>query len=333
MRMTTDNPYQDMTEMKEFVGTDAMRSLISAEPSLLMLLTRFGISLGFGDKTVAEVCGECGIDSVTFLAVANFTTGRHWSGDGIDLASMTAYLKNAHAYFLDFILPMIRRKLIGAIDCSATDGLGFLILRFYDEYVVEVKKHMEFENRTVFPYVDGLVSGEAAPGFSIDKFASRHTHIAPKLKELKDIIVCYYPENGNDLLVSTLYDIITCERDLHMHCLAEDRLFVPAVRRREAEVQKLMQEASAVQQSEADLPEQDKLSELSEREKEIICNIAKGLSNKEIADRLCLSVHTVTTHRRNISNKLQIHSPAGLAIFAIVNHLLPLTEVAEIQKR
>lgn len=321
-----------MNEKNEFVKTDSMRGLISSEPSLLMLLTRCGISLGFGDKSVDAVCQDCHIDCATFLALANFTTGRHWNEDGIKLQSMVNYLKNSHTYFLDFILPMIRRKLIGAIDCSTTDGLGFLILRFYDEYAVEVRKHMELEDKTVFPYVDNLVAGVQPEGYSIDRFASRHTHLAPKLKELKDIIVCYYPENGNDLLVSTLYDIITFEHDLHMHCMAEDRLFVPSVRRREREVQAM--KATATAESEATSNDSTgaadaaKLADLSEREKEIICQIARGLSNKEIADKLCLSVHTVTTHRRNISNKLQIHSPAGLAIFAIVNHLLPLTEVS-----
>ena len=52
--------------------------------------------------------------------------------------------------------------------------------------------------------------------------------------------------------------------------------------------------------------------------------VAKGMSNKEIADALCLSVNTVTTHRRNISAKLQIHSPAGLAIYAVVNKLVDI---------
>ena len=66
---------------------------------------------------------------------------------------------------------------------------------------------------------------------------------------------------------------------------------------------------------------------LSQREKEIIVGVVKGLTNKEIADKLCLSIHTVITHRRNVSRKLQIHSPAGLTIFAIVNGLVELNDI------
>lgn len=76
--------------------------------------------------------------------------------------------------------------------------------------------------------------------------------------------------------------------------------------------------------------EEDKESEqetLSQREKEIIICVVKGMTNKAIADQLFLSIHTVITHRRNIARKLQIHSPAGLTIYAIVNKLVELQDV------
>ena len=66
---------------------------------------------------------------------------------------------------------------------------------------------------------------------------------------------------------------------------------------------------------------------LSEREKDIIKCVARGMSNKEIADKLFLSIHTVTTHRRNITAKLQIHSPAGLTIYAIMNNLVDISDI------
>ncbi len=66
---------------------------------------------------------------------------------------------------------------------------------------------------------------------------------------------------------------------------------------------------------------------LSQREKEIVICVVKGMTNKETADKLFLSIHTVITHRRNISRKLQIHSAAGLTIYAIVNKLVELSDV------
>ncbi len=68
---------------------------------------------------------------------------------------------------------------------------------------------------------------------------------------------------------------------------------------------------------------------LSQREKEIITCVVKGMTNKAIADKLYLSIHTVITHRRNIARKLQIHSPAGLTIYAIVNKLVELQDIKD----
>ncbi|WP_217930097.1 helix-turn-helix transcriptional regulator [Bacteroides caecimuris] len=73
--------------------------------------------------------------------------------------------------------------------------------------------------------------------------------------------------------------------------------------------------------------EMDNQDTLSQREKEIVICVVKGMTNKEIAEKLFLSIHTVITHRRNISKKLQIHSAAGLTIYAIVNKLVTLNEV------
>ncbi len=70
-------------------------------------------------------------------------------------------------------------------------------------------------------------------------------------------------------------------------------------------------------------------NELTAREKEIVKGVVMGLSNKEIASEMNISTHTVMTHRRNIASKLQIHSPAGLTIYAIARKLVQLNEVAK----
>lgn len=74
----------------------------------------------------------------------------------------------------------------------------------------------------------------------------------------------------------------------------------------------------------------DNQDTLSQREKEIVICVVKGMTNKEIAEQLFLSIHTVITHRRNISKKLQIHSAAGLTIYAIVNKLVTLNDVKDL---
>ncbi len=325
-----------MKEQPEaYSPTDKLRGLIADNAQLLMALSRFGIPLGFGDKTVEEVCGRHGIDTSTFLSVANFMGGRPVDDSGVLPGALMKYLIKAHDYFLNFQLPMIRRKLIEAVDISDAEGLGLLILRFFDDFAAEVRRHMEVENRKVFPYVQALLDGShlGESSFRIIDFSRNHEAIAPKMKELKDIIVRYYPGAGTDMLNSALFDIIICETDLTLHCEVEDRLFVPVVKRYEEEAARKAPVPDSANgnngsaQTSADTTDAEKIEALSEREKEIIVNIAKGLSNKEIADRLCLSVHTVTTHRRNISQKLSIHTPAGLTIFAIVNHLIPPDEI------
>ena len=67
--------------------------------------------------------------------------------------------------------------------------------------------------------------------------------------------------------------------------------------------------------------------QLGEREKEVIVALVQGMSNKQIADHLCISTNTVITHRHNIARKLQIHSAAGLTIYAIVNNLVDISSV------
>ncbi|MFT5749382.1 MAG: DNA-binding NarL/FixJ family response regulator [Ancylomarina sp.] len=66
---------------------------------------------------------------------------------------------------------------------------------------------------------------------------------------------------------------------------------------------------------------------ISAREKNILKHIALGLTNKEIADQLFISIHTVVTHRKNITHKLGIKSVSGLTVYAILNNLIAMDEV------
>ena len=62
--------------------------------------------------------------------------------------------------------------------------------------------------------------------------------------------------------------------------------------------------------------------ELSDRESEVLLLVAQGCSSKEIADQLHISIHTVNTHRKNITHKTGIKSVAGLAVYAMLHNLI-----------
>ena len=316
-----------MKEYKCYLPGDRMRDLVRNNSELILVMGRFDISLGFGDKSVREVCRTHYVDEKTFLAVVNYVAGRDYHFKDVSLPSLVRYLKQSHEYFLDFNLPSIRRKLIEAVDCSEGNDIAMLIIRFYDEYVQAVRKHMEYENDVVFSYVEQLSQGHLKRNYTISEFASKHAPIGDKLKELKDVIIRCYPEKNNYLLNAALLEIISCEQDLTSHCMIEDKLFVPAVKLIEQQLRK-KGDMVYTDKTEQDVPDRkDKLETLSDREKDIIACVTKGMSNKEIAEELYLSVHTVTTHRRNISNKLQIHTTAGLTIYAIANKLVNIEEI------
>ena len=311
-----------MNKENESYGPDArLRDMVDDNNGLLLVLSRFAIPLGFGDATVSAVCKDAGVDCNTFLAVANTVSGRRCSTD-FSMTSLMTYLENSHSYFLDFILPAIREKLIRAINCHDENDVGSLILRYYDSYGLEVERHMTHENGTIFPCVRGLLEGRLTNGVSLRNYSLSHDSMVERLQELKDIVIRHYRHKTNNMLNYVLYDIINCETDLMTHCKLEDCLFLPAAVKMETEVGSMAEGSE-----EFDMPASESAEDLTDREKEVVACVARGMANKEIADALCLSIHTITTYRRNIASKLQIHSSAGLAIYAILNGLIDISDV------
>lgn len=316
-----------MKNQKMYEADDKMISLIRDNYDLLQALGSFGISLGFGDKTVKETCDDNQVDTYTFLAVVNFTINGYGDFEGddqLDVRTLLHYLDASHKYYLDFQLPFIRQELQDSL--NPDDSLGRLILRFYDEYAHEIRRHMMYEQRTLFPYVQALIDGKAPTEYSIETFSKHHKEADKKLRELKLLIIKYLPSDGlhNNKLTATLHDIYDNEEWLRQHALVEDHIFVPAIRRLEQ-----MTKQSDITKNISDmvLGAGQNADALSDREKDVIVALVQGMANKEIADHLCISINTVITHRRNIARKLQIHSPAGLTIYAILNGLVDISSV------
>lgn len=310
-----------------YEADDKLISIIRDNYNILQSLGSFGINLGFGDKTVREVCLSEGVDTYTFLAVVNFTINGYRDYDDADrlsIPTLMKYLRASHDYYLGFQLPFIRRELSDALDPD--NSLASLILRLYDDYAHQIQLHMKYEERMVFPYVENLIDGRVTTGYDIETFSKHHGQTDQKLRELKQIIIKYLPTDPlrNNQLSATLYDIYNNEEWLAQHAEVEDHIFIPAIRRLE---QRLRQSDVSNKISHMIAQSPTNTEALSDREKDVIVSLVQGMSNKEIANHLCISVNTVITHRRNIARKLQIHSPAGLTIYAIVNNLVDISTV------
>lgn len=292
-----------------YKASDKICDLMAHEEDAIQIISRFGLEMGVGEQTIEQVCTMHGVHTPTFLSVVNYKVfhQRALPAD-IDIPTLQRYLHNAHTYFLDFRLPRLRRALVEAIiPADPTTKIPGLILRCYDEFVEEIRTHIEHENAGLF---------------------EEHEHdderITSKLTEIKNLIIKYYPApvTGNPspityLLISVMSDLWHTEHDFADHCAIEDDILRPAITKTE----------DRKSSPRNPYPVTPNPEELSDRERDVLVQVVRGLSNKEIADVLCISTHTVISHRKNITRKLNIHSTAGLTIYAIVNKLVDLNSL------
>lgn len=289
-----------------YKASDKICDLMAHEEDAIRIISRFGLGIGVGEMTIAQACDAHNVHTPTFLAVVNYKVfhQRALPAD-IDIRTLQQYLRNAHTYFLDFRLPRLRRSLIEAIiPADPSTKIPTLILRCYDEFVEEIRTHIEHENEGRY-----------------DEHEHDDQRITDKLTEIKNLIIKYYPSDSvtqggtiTNTLISVMSDLWHTEQDFADHCAIEDDILRPA----------LAQAQTPRKSRRQALPETE---ELSDRERDVLIQVVKGLSNKEIADVLCISTHTVISHRKNITRKLDIHSTAGLTIYAIVNKLVDINSL------
>lgn len=222
-----------MYRIGEYLQTDLMYDIINDNYRMLLVISRFNIPLGFDNKTVKEVCEDADVDINAFLTISNLLSNNE------DLETKTlstkesiegvlSYLKNSHKYFLEYRLPAIRAKLSEALSADKTE-IAFAIITFFDDYVAEIERHMDYEDEKVFPYIERLCIGEKTPNYNISTFEIEHTEIEAKLRDLKSILIKYY-KSSNHYINAVLFDIYDCQEDILSHGYIEDHLLIPAVK-------------------------------------------------------------------------------------------------------
>lgn len=246
-------------EKKIVSGTMKMADVVHLNYLLLFVLDRFGIKLGFGDRTVDEVCDYYGVDSGFFIEIVNSFLDIDYVPQS-DIDSFPAelainYLHNTHDYYLDVKVPEIEGLIKDMVTHCQLDTRNIDILNnFFDVYKQELTDHIKREEDGVFPYVlriseafqKGIVPEELykeMKEYNIHDYESEHDNVEQKLYDLKNIIIKYLPPVENSLLChKILIELFNLEQDLNDHALLEDKLIVPIIAKQEEKLEELYKE-------------------------------------------------------------------------------------------
>ena len=215
-----------------------LADLVNMNYRLLGVLSRLGMSLGFGEITVEEACRRHSVSVESFLLICNvYTYDDYIPSD--DLLSCGApdtivkYLHSSHLFYIEHELSELERQLERLVaPCDVKQKL--IIDRFFTEYKGEVENHFAYEESVVFPYIRMFSAEHHGEGYSIEQFEENHSNIDEKLCDLKNIVMKYLPDVCDTVLRnSVLYHICFLEEDLGKHTLIENNVLIPMMTRLE----------------------------------------------------------------------------------------------------
>lgn len=230
--------------MALFNAEDKLSKLIHSNHFLLPVLNRFGIRLGFKDKTVSDICKELEINENFLLTIVNTYTNQNYFPESELLTFspllLVDYLRKTHKYYFDYLFPEVENRLNKLLasckgdDCSDLE----LIKTFYNKYKEELSNHIQEEESTVFPYIIQVTksyeSNSELPSelldYNIQSFEQEHTQVDQKIYDLKNIVLKYLKPTYNDNYCNEfLFAIFHFEKDLLDHARIEDKILVRKV--------------------------------------------------------------------------------------------------------
>ncbi len=276
---------------------------IFRDPSIVAVMGRFGIFPGVGDLTIGETCDLRGINTEFFLAVINTYLNPDYfpelSPDRDNLSRVLSYLQKTDAYYKRVQIPNIDRHFNLLLNSSNltpnSNGNLDLLNKFYQEVKAEIE--------------------------SLSPTSPRSLTLEDKIRDLLSFFVVHLKgDYDRNLCLAVLSAIFVLEKDIMQTNRIRERIYQPFCdSSSESTIKEIMEDVRIEMRSHNNLPHSGKLSP---REIEVLRELAKGKTQKEIADILCISTTTVITHRKNISEKLGIRSISGLALYAAMNGII-----------
>jgi len=210
--------------------------LIINNPFLLIVLERFEVYLGLQDKTIKDICIEHKINPNLFLIICNLHENeneiRELHLKAEDINTLLKYLSNSHNYYKTEVIPKISKKIKKISSINKNDLTYILLERFFEEYKQEVFKHLEYEEKIVFPYVSAVINHNSKQlDYSISEYKNHHDDIEAKLLELKNLLIKHLPyKNDQKSRRDLLLNIFHFEKDLRIHTIIEEDILVHAIK-------------------------------------------------------------------------------------------------------
>jgi regulator of cell morphogenesis and NO signaling len=232
-------------------------------------------------------------------------TPNHVELKQINLADVVAYLQRSHRVYLETKMPDMFDRVLAMAEKHTPPASRNMLVSFCEKYIQDSRAHMQYEEDYVFPHIRKLLEGDKSD-FVFNEFESDHRNIGIALRDLRSLLIKYAPNTcAIEEIFPVIIDLYLFEYDLHKHTRLEDTVMIPLI-------ESLKEEGNNGHYN----------GDLSEREKQALVALACGLSNKEIAEKLNISVHTVISHRKNIIRKTGIRTAQGLTLYAFINNLI-----------
>ena len=221
-----------------FTAHTKMADMIACNHSLLIILPRMNIPLGFGEKSIGEVCKSQNISVNFFLLICNIYTFDTYLPtidqiENADMKLLVPYLHASHTYYTNERLPHIERHL-SHISSRVDEKYAKVLKQFYADYCKEIINHFEDEEKEVFPYISQLLTETKPIKHSVHHFLESHDSIMDRLIDLTQIVYKYIPGDIiNEELMDLMFCVLQLVDDLKKHALIEEKILLPYLKRLE----------------------------------------------------------------------------------------------------
>lgn len=288
-----------------FLDTSSILShIIEENHQLIPVINRFGIKLGIGDKTIGEICISNNINTEFFLAILNtflnedYFPERKLQKFGIE--PVIDYLKHTDSYIQQAQIYNLEKHLNAFIAMSDPNNKQLeLIRRLFLHFKAEMAN----------------VAGKYLAGMDTP---------VELLHDLKHIFIKHISGNFNEnMCYAVIFTIDSLEKDLTKYNRIREKILLPMINDLKESGVENWEEIIKQYNEEKEAPSQD----ISQRELDVLRLVAQGYINKEIADKLNISLNTVLSHRKNITAKLGIKTVSGLIFYCISRGYISADEI------